>query len=114
MGKYIRVIIACMMAGGLPFCVGASTSSAGVLHFIEFNDAGIDIALRNDDVGQVSHDPEECGSNFVFRLLSSHANYEALSGVLLTYYYSKHPVSVTVTGCSSDMPVVVQIESVSQ
>lgn len=89
----------------------AATSVAGELHFLEFNDAGIDMALRGQEVGQINHDPEECGSTFVFRLLSTHANYEALSGVLLTYYYSKHPLSITVAGCSGTMPVAVQFES---
>lgn len=113
MNKLCTAVMTTFMLGLWSLQTFASTSTAGEIHFLDFNGAGIDMALRNQDVGQVAHDPEECGSTFVFRLLSTHSNYEALSGVLLMNYYSKHPISVTVTGCSSDMPVVVQIESTS-
>lgn len=91
----------------------AATSTIGELHFLSFNETGIDLALRSSETGQIAHDPEECGSTHIFRLTSSHPNYDALSGVLLTYYYSKRPVAITVSGCSASMPNIVKFESSS-
>ena len=90
----------------------AALTPVGKISYLEFNGSNITIALIAADSSQITSDPDSCGENKKFALLSTHTNYDALAGVLLTYYYEgREDITLDLSGCDGTSPVITQINA---
>ena len=94
------------------FLLSSGGAVANEIHYLSVEGDGVLMAMQGASDQQIYIDTENCGQSSVFKLLSSHANYDALSGALLTYYFAgREDVTITVSGCSGDKPVIVGIDA---
>lgn len=115
MTRNSSLIRKCLAIVGLSLL--ASTASAaltpvGKLSYLVFNGNNITVSMTAPDSSQITSDPGLCGEDKKFVLLATHANYEALAGVLLTYYYEgREDIALDLSGCSGTSPAISQINA---
>lgn len=92
--------------------VGAQTVSSGQISFLSFNTNSVEVSVVGLDGVNLTDTSQHCVNEKVFSLAKSHANYEALSAALLTYFHQKRQdVTLTLLGCRGEYPEITQVSA---
>lgn len=88
----------------------AVVTDAGKVHYLEFQEDGVTVAVKKTDLTQVKADPDNCGNDMFFVLHSTHANYKAMAGSLLTYHLvAREDIKLELSGCQGTYPKINRI-----